>query len=610
MTNSLIGGRYCLGDRLGEGSGGSVFEAKDEATGVSVAVKLVGGADPAAEWRIGRRVVSEGIVRTRDFGVDADRGGYVVLSLARGKSLDEWWRGRAGEAVPPWDELRSVIDQVVAALGAIHRAGMVHLDLKPAHILVADPGSRTLLLDFGLARPIGGPLSDLTGTPHYVAPELARGAAPTQAADLFGLGACLYHALTGMPPHDGEDSRAILAAAQAGDHVPIDDVIPQPPLSLQDMPLSLVDMIEALLVPHPDGRSAPLSPSRGSGALPPFVGRAKALSDADHWLRDRPCGVLRITGDPGIGRSRLLREVAAGARAEGWRVLVIASEEPWMRAIETLERWAAALGVEAGLVAGPGENAPWEAIHAYRAHRIGALLDRLSERIGTPLLLSVDGPDDPVTLDLLHRSWRDAGFRSATLAAVCGSDGPSETIRIEALTAEECGELVEGLGIRGPAIERLRAVSRGQPGSLLATLRRLDPPSLGVATDEDAIAAIDRAGTQGSKEILDQLAAIDAPSMKILEVVAILRNPARPADLRVILSRHGPELDEDVDELRDRGLLVRRDDGSFELGSEAAAEILDEELGRVRAQRLHQQVLESLDANAPDERVAHHLVGA
>ncbi len=614
MSNTLVGGRYRLGDRLGSGSGGAVHRALDSATGEQVALKLIGDQSPIEEWRSGRRVVAPGVVRTLDLGRDDRRGGFVVQALAPGMRLDEWWKSRAASGSPPWAELDSVIEQVAAALFTIHRAGLVHLDLKPAHILVADPGPRATLVDLGLARPAGVPLDALTGTPHYVAPELGSGAAPRGSADLFGLGACLYHVLSGSPPHEGADSRAILTAAEQGMHRRLTERTPISPLQLRDIPGALDETVEGLLSPDPEQRRGALPETlRAPAALAPLVGRAAALEQGADWLAARAGGLLRVLGEPHSGRSRALSELAALARESEWRVLEVSGEEPWGQALTMLERWSAELGLEESGGMAPDAHAPWEAVHAHRLRRIGERLEALSTALRGPLLLAVDAPDDPEALDLIDRSWRDAGFSSAALAAVCSrGDGGSE-IRVEPLDAAETAALVAQIdgsaALRDPAIEQLRHATRGQPGALLALARRLDLRALALATDEEGARAIAREAERGGDQIMDLLADLDAETLGALEAVSVLDRPARDTLLHEMLDRP-LNLERRLIDLEARGLLVRHDDGRVELGSETLARLLGEELGKLRAQRLHQKILGALGAGAPIDQRAHHLIGA
>ena len=201
--------RYDLGRPLGRGRHAVVYEAHDRRVGREVALKrlILGAGDRAlrarffAEARTLARVRSPFVVALLDAQPEHH---FIALPLCRGGNLR--LAIRRGHVSPA--DLPRIGDQLAAALAAVHAAGAIHRDVKPANILVRDarPGSPIALADFGLAHP-GGPDAGPgpgVGTLRYLAPELRRAhARPTPAADIFSAGAVLLElALTPAPLPD------------------------------------------------------------------------------------------------------------------------------------------------------------------------------------------------------------------------------------------------------------------------------------------------------------------------------------------------------------------------------------------------------------------------
>jgi serine/threonine protein kinase len=221
----VVGGRYRLDGWLGRGGMGAVWQAHDTLLGRDVAIKEVylpgagyGPVDadePAVrramrEAQAAARLRHPGIVTVHDVVVQDGRP-WIVMELVGGGSLTAAVRehGLLSEF-----RCAAIGIQVLDALRAAHRQGVLHRDVKPANILL--DGDRVVLTDFGIAA-----LDDATGltatgqmigSPSYLAPERINGRPATAASDLWALGVTLYTALTGRPPFQGEDTQSTLAA--------------------------------------------------------------------------------------------------------------------------------------------------------------------------------------------------------------------------------------------------------------------------------------------------------------------------------------------------------------------------------------------------------------
>lgn len=256
----VIAGAYALGDSLGCGGMGVVYEATSRG-GEPLAVKLLHpdhAADPVAARRFHhealamRRVRHANVVRVLDHSDAGDPDPFLVMERIEGLSLGTILR-REGRL--PIARASRLVRQILAALGAAHAAGVVHADVKADNVLVVAEDGRELvkLIDFGVAS-VGDAertRQEMSGTPDYMAPEIIRGQAPTPAADLYAVGVLLYAMLTGETPFGGGASASILER-----HL-LDDAIP-PSLRCPDLelPVRLERLVLAALEKDPHARPA------------------------------------------------------------------------------------------------------------------------------------------------------------------------------------------------------------------------------------------------------------------------------------------------------------------------------------------------------------------
>ncbi|HEV3362497.1 MAG TPA: serine/threonine-protein kinase [Pseudonocardiaceae bacterium] len=254
-NDRLIAGRYRLGRVIGRGSMGVVWLAYDEVLHRAVAVKevrLPPGMPAAEAASVRERTLREAraiaalthpnVISV--FDVARHNGEpYVVMELVASRSLAELIRRHGKCSI---EQAALVADSVAAALEAAHRRGITHRDVKPGNVLIGNDG-QIKLTDFGIARN----MSEVTmtnsglilGTPAFIAPEAASGDPVTPAADLWGLGATLYAAVTGDPPYDaGDDPVETVTEVVHG-------AIPKLP---EDSPLA--DVVGALMVKDPTER--------------------------------------------------------------------------------------------------------------------------------------------------------------------------------------------------------------------------------------------------------------------------------------------------------------------------------------------------------------------
>ncbi|MCQ8773301.1 serine/threonine-protein kinase [Streptomyces telluris] len=220
----LLAGRYRLGDVLGRGGMGTVWRAGDETLGRTVAVKELrfpANIDEDEKRRLITRTLREAkaIARIRSAGavtvydvVHEDDRPWIVMELIEGRSLADAIRE---DGPLKWRRAAEVGLAVLDVLGAAHRQGILHRDVKPSNVLISDDG-RVVLTDFGIAQVEGDPsvtsTGMLVGAPSYISPERARGHKPGPPADLWSLGGLLYAAVEGVPPYDKGSAIATLTA--------------------------------------------------------------------------------------------------------------------------------------------------------------------------------------------------------------------------------------------------------------------------------------------------------------------------------------------------------------------------------------------------------------
>jgi beta-lactam-binding protein with PASTA domain/serine/threonine protein kinase len=213
IIGRLLDGRYLVGPRIARGGMATVYEATDTRLDRTVAVKVMhaglGEGDEFSrrfrrEAQAAARLAHHNVVAVFDQG-DDDGTLFLVMENVPGITLRDLIRSEA--PMPPVKALM-VIEPVLSALAAAHRSGMIHRDVKPENVLLADDG-RVKVADFGLARAINADTQHtntgvLIGTVSYLSPELVVAGTADARADVYAAGVILYEMLTGQKPHQAE----------------------------------------------------------------------------------------------------------------------------------------------------------------------------------------------------------------------------------------------------------------------------------------------------------------------------------------------------------------------------------------------------------------------
>jgi serine/threonine-protein kinase len=232
-TPRVLGQRYRLEKRLGQGGMGKVYRATDVSLHRTVAVKMIRDelfADQSAmekfrqESRVTASLAHPNVVTVHDFGVDTNQRVFLVMELLEGITLREEFRQKTRLAP---ERTLKLFEGICAGIGAAHARGLVHRDLKPENIFVSRPNLVDVvkITDFGIAKTLAEFANDtnatatgvLVGTMRYMSPEQLQGKSVSPRWDLWALGVIAYEALCGTAPFTGTDYAtlrgAILGAA-------------------------------------------------------------------------------------------------------------------------------------------------------------------------------------------------------------------------------------------------------------------------------------------------------------------------------------------------------------------------------------------------------------
>jgi response regulator RpfG family c-di-GMP phosphodiesterase/tRNA A-37 threonylcarbamoyl transferase component Bud32 len=342
----LVLGNYRVLDRLGAGGMGVVYRAEHVLLRRPAAIKVLSlSADHdtrlllrfRAEMRAVGALRHPNIVAPLDAGqANSTQPGepvlhYLIMEFVDGPDLDHLITSRGPL---PVGRACEIAHQIASALAAAHARGLVHRDIKPTNILVAE-GFQAKLLDFGLAQDVRQRLTEpgvLLGTLEYMAPEQAQDAHMADIrADLYGLGGVLYWCLAGQPPFPGLGPAPMEIARR----------LTQPPPSVRtlrpEVPAALDQIISRLMAPKPDDRFP--DPQAVVRAMIPFRGVSGdtvvdlPLEVPSHKADQPPARVLIVDDEPGL--RRLCRQSLSDPDVEldeastGTAALEAATESPY-----------------------------------------------------------------------------------------------------------------------------------------------------------------------------------------------------------------------------------------------------------------------------------------
>ena len=589
--NQILGGRWEVIRSLGAGTGGEVLLAADRLAGDAPrAVKVLADArrehNLRAEFAALAALTHPGVVRLHAFAHDAARGPLLVTDFVDGEDL------LTAGAKLPVEGRAALVDQILRTLAFVHARGLLHLDLKPANVLVE--AGRTRLLDFGLA---GAEWSAASGaTPAWAAPEQLRGAAVDRRTDLYAAGALAYALATGepLPPRD----RAAAVAALSG---------------------PLGTMAQLLVREEPEHRPATAGRARAALAALGIVPAAETPAEIAAWI-PHPPGLVRrapiaeiegfldaglpaaAVGPAGSGRRSVLGEVARRRAGAGWSVLRGADGSTPLEPLLPVLRAAAAalppdqaagprrlLAAWLGTGAGGGE-APASAALGAAAAELVATAAR-----GRRLLVVIDAADrlEPASRVALHELVAQrvpvlvsaeeapdlAGLRAVALPP----------LDLEALRGWLAGAYPDRAVPEGFAAS-LHRWSGGLPSLAEEGLRALAAagvavPGIGSAAplparidDERFPARAAAAGESAARAL--------AGAPEVAAILGVWGRRLAPAELSVLAGLPEAEVRRQIDALVAEGVLAV-EEGTVRLAAEAVCAAVRAALGPVEARPLH-----------------------
>ena len=681
-------GRYEVLREIGRGGMGVVYEARDAKLDRAVAIKVLPAA--SVDWSARERFEREAraaaalnhanIVAIYDVGEASGRP-YLVMELVPGESL---------ERRPPQslDEAIAIARLVCEALEHAHRRGLVHRDLKPGNVLVSRQDGRLVvkLTDMGIALARGAARVTATGaiagTPTYMAPEQALGQEVDGRADLYSLGVMLYVWVTGRPPFQGDDALAVVSQHI---HAP---VVP-PRAYRQDLPPGLDSVILELLSKTPElrypsaaevlrallavGELADTGTPRGVAieglARGRMVGRQRELSILQDLWRSAVEGRGRlalISGEPGVGKTRLANEVTATAQLDGARVLSGGCYEneattPYLPFLEAFRRLVrergddelrALLGDSAADLAllapeidsrlGPFPSPPSLAPQEERLRlfdHVARLLGRLSRKNG--LLFFIDDLQwaDHGSIALLHYLLRNLGaervlflgtYREVELdrahalsRAVVdwNRERLATRLRLERLNRQDTALMVSTLlgheDISEEFAASLHRETEGNPFFVEEIVKALiaDGHLIHVGTSWRRQKTGELVLPQSVKAAIgSRLQRIGESCGEVLRTAAVLGKRFEFGELRAIARQSEDELLDALDEAVAAQLIAAGPRESFAFTHDKIREVLYEELNPIRRRRLHLAIAQGLERfqelgkDVAIEDLAHHFV--
>lgn len=319
----VLGGRYLLKDRVGNGGMATVYRAQDQVLNRTVAVKIMlpqYAGDPTFAARFKQEaqaaagLSSPYIVGVYDWGKDGDTY-FIVMEYLRGTDLKSGIRSHG--ALDP-QKVAQIGAQICGALSVAHKHEIIHRDIKPQNIMVL-PDGNIKVMDFGIARGKNSHLTqdnNVLGTAHYVSPEQTRGQDLGPTSDIYSLGVVMYECATGKVPFDGDDAISVALKQVNELPVPPSQLNPRVDATLERIILRCMekdaanrfqtaDELRQALIAYATGQPVDVAePTRVIGVMGGAVGtgatQTRVMNDSTQVMA-RPAGTMGNTAArPGV----------------------------------------------------------------------------------------------------------------------------------------------------------------------------------------------------------------------------------------------------------------------------------------------------------------------
>ncbi len=696
MSDLLLNNRYQLESELGRGGMGTVFRAYDSLLDRKVAIKVIDStsencldADHCArlmrEAKSAAQLNHPNIVSMYDAG-ESDGVFYIVMELVEGKSLHDYEFISIEQAL-------NIARQICLALEHAHQHQIVHRDLKPENILITSEAVAKLT-DFGLARSVASRLTAeglIVGTVFYMAPELALGQDYDQRVDLYSLGVVIYELTTGRLPFIAEDPLAVISQHLHAPLVPPRTFRPDIAPALEEIILKLLakdpgkryhtarEVGDDLANVEPSMRTPPVSSL--SQEIPDtlalleqlargrLVGRHKEIRQLhDLWNHTHQghTHLALISGEPGVGKTRLAHEMMVYARLSGAVILQGGCYEyeattPYVPLVEALRTWvqnqsadglreklgsmatelaklAPEIEVKLGAMT-PNPPLPPDEERLRMFDNVARFLQRLAREQG--LLFFIDDLHwaDQATLTLLHyllRHMREdrlfvlAAYREVELDrshplanALVAWNRERLALRISLgrLSFEDTADMLKALfEINQVSDEFVQAVYReteGNPFFIEEVIKALIEQGQIYRVDGswERIEITELTIPQSVKEAIGRrLNRLGDDHLSVLYTAAVLGKSFVFSELNAVSDQAEDQILNALDEASAAQLVMAESGENFVFTHDNIREVLYEELNPIRRRRIHQRAGEkleelyvhNLDAHLQD--LAHHFI--
>jgi Nif-specific regulatory protein len=665
-TPTIISDRYQIVSHLGGGEATDVYKVKDIVGDMVLALKILRqDAAKEAELRLSRefyhlsRFSHSGIVKALDFGTSQDHRPFFTMEYSDGKPINTYFQ----EGYAP--ELEDLAVQALHALDSIHTQGLIHCDIKPAHILVETNGDgpRVKLLDFGFAEQVS--LADASaprGTLGYVAPEVFKGTDADARADLYSLGMVLYEIVTGRGPSGEKDIRSWLKRQYCTEFEPPSKFDKKIPPRFEAMLLSLIHkepdrrprnaaaVVESLV--GPDARQTTAIELTKYLMAPSFVGRTESLGLLRDVLQAGAKGqghVVCISGERGVGKSRLMNEFKFMAQLEGATILTFEPASLGARPQSLVETVLDYLRVYSKAELPAADEANRIGVSEEAKYRLfETITQRLKEmaashRVEHSVVLVVDDFElfDPNSLEYL----RYLGFsldndrisvlvcglkekRFLDLIDEFGRTGHFTHVSLTPMEGTEVRALVESLLGSVPNVveltDWLMNATGGNPLFVIESVRALiDGRALVAQGGRWAVDLDVLSGYRPPDTVTDvvkrRLVKLADEEMEVLEIGAAAGGPFTLEFLRAVLKYDEKVLFNTVGRLKSLGLLrtfAGEGLASFVLSSKILEAVVTERLSVEKRRDNHRRVALALELLYPEQEdrlvldLAHHYAQA